>query len=384
MRLLIVSLALVVLLAACGGGASPSATPTGPRSGDVISQGRHTCQGDEVQALFRSQQHYSDVYYLTFTLSATDDCWVTDPPKVHWYNTDGDLVSMNVGQSDMCEAEATDFSKCLDPYPLELLSDRHSRPFFPDEPYPALIVSFDDTTYRHCVEPTVPPAATVGFTFGDADEVKVDLPEPLSLNCGPGVSLAGYGPHVDARTYAQPCTIGELAAAWVFTGVALGTDYHEFNITNTGVDDCRLSGPPQLRLLDDAGNDLDISYQTAPDCPPDLGEGVLEHILVGGDELPADSSAYQNPNETDCVTNGVLMALAGQPVPATGVRDSGQITLTVAVANVANFDPPCDATLQARSVAVSFPGIDGELLLEFPGDVAVQTCYPQVIFHRFD
>lgn len=143
-------------------------------------------------------------------------------------------------------------------------------------------------------------------------------------------------------------------------GVALGTAYYEFGISNTGAEECRLNGPPQLRLRDAAGGEVPIAYATNAPC------------------------GSANNDTTYCVTNGAIQMRPGWPVPVTGDRYSGQVTVTIAIANIANFDPPCSESFEANTAGLVFPGTDGELRMPFPKDVGVQTCQPQVRLHRFN
>lgn len=364
MRLLVVSLALVALLAACGGGSpsptvSPSATP-GAASG--LAQ---ACSGDDIHASFVSSAEYSGVIYLTFGFSSEKACGLPGPPGIQWFDKDGNqLHPVSQQNAPPCASARGDNSACISQGTVNL-EGTGGPPTFSGE-HPAAIVAVDDASLRKCIERPGVPAASIAFAFEGADEASAELPTPLSFDCGAGARLAGYGAHVNAANYAANCTVGDLAASWAFTGVALGTEYYEFGLSNLGPEDCNLGGPPVVRLLTADDSDLGLSYDTNTPCSP-------------------GSFAYpQVSNETDCVTGGPLYMYAGRPAPEEAVRGSGEATLTIAIANTANFDPPCATTGEARYLALQFPGSAGELRVAFPQGIEVQTCYPQLRLHRFN
>lgn len=362
-----IALLLMMLLTGCGGGsASPSPTPF-PTQGDTPTSfidGSQPCTENDVRATFPATVRFGSIEYLTFNIASETDCVLAGPPTLAWYGEDGIPIDVATTRGPVCDS--TDHSRCIDEGTVSLFPARFgSVPFGAPVMGPVIISVDHSDQLENCI--TRPQTAhSLGLAFpDDTSEVRADLPNDVVFGCSPGVRLERYGAELTgsgsgASAFAPNCALDHLAGSYVFMGVALGTAYYEFGISNTGEEECRLSGPPQLHLLDRAGTELGIAYETNAAC------------------------GSANNDATHCVTNGAIQMLPGWPVPVTGDRDSGQVTVTVAIANSANYNPPCETSFQAQTVGLAFPGTDGDLRMALPADVGVQTCHPQVTLHRFN
>lgn len=365
MRLLIATVAVfAALLAACGGG-STSPSPTAGVTSTPLANGSQPCTENDVRATFQSTVRFGFIEYLTFGIASETDCVLTGPPALAWYGEDGEPIDVASTRGPVCDS--ADHSRCIDENPVYLFPDGFWR-----IPYGLLvmgpvIISVDHTDQLEKCITKRQPAHSLGLAFPDGTgEVRADLPNDVVFGCSPGVRLERYGSELTgsgsfgASAFAPDCLINHLAGSYVFMGVALGTAYYEFGISNTGAEECRLNGPPQLRLRDAAGGEVPIPYQTNAPC------------------------GSANNDTTYCLTNGAIQMRPGWPVPITGDRYSGQVTVTIAIANIANYNPLCETSFQTHTVGLVFPGTDGELRTALPAEVGVQTCHPQVTLHRFN
>jgi hypothetical protein len=130
--------------------------------------------------------------------------------------------------------------------------------------------------------------------------------------------------------------------------------YYQLGVTNTGAVDCILVNPPVVHFRNVDGSDLGIAVAAGTDCP------------AGGPYEPAD-----------CVDEDAVDLPADAATPAAGAAP-GQLTVTVAVADIGALTPCASPTVQARSIGLRFTGLTDDVMIALPNDIALQTCPGQV------
>lgn len=155
------------------------------------------------------------------------------------------------------------------------------------------------------------------------------------------------------------CNPDNLVGALVLTQGAAGTIFYQLGVTNVGAADCILVNPPVLHFRNVDGIDLGIAVAAGTDCP------------AGGPYDP-----------TTCVDEDAVDLPPGAATP--GVV-SGQLAVTVAVAQAGNF-PPCGSpAAQAHIIGLRFTGTTSDVLVELPNDITVLPCpgVSQVRLHGY-
>jgi hypothetical protein len=149
--------------------------------------------------------------------------------------------------------------------------------------------------------------------------------------------------HLSTKVVSQE---GAAAHTFIFVG-----------ISNTGPEDCDLSGPPVLMLLQDSsGGSLGIDHDTNK-CGRATG---------------------------DCVQPGPVTLRAGLPTPGAPAAIAGQAQLVVTIATIELFAPCPSPNVMARYLGLVFSGAGVsflEVLLSSP--IELQTCVPSVTLRSF-
>ncbi len=150
----------------------------------------------------------------------------------------------------------------------------------------------------------------------------------LVAGCGSSSPSATESPSAP-----EPCAANDLGAAIVHNGVAAGTAYYTIGLSNVSATGCELRGPPAIEFLDAAQNVVDTSVRYGGDCgtPPVDPETCVDSSFV---EMPA-----------------------AQATPSSVA--TSQVTLTLAIANAANFDPQPTPLLDASSIRLTFTNARG-------------------------
>jgi hypothetical protein len=181
----------------------------------------------------------------------------------------------------------------------------------------------------------------LALACGDDDSPSASPSDATSFSPAPTTDEAAPT-QTSATGDAVDCAADDLAGTLVRVGAAAGTSYYELGLTNGGDGPCTLPGKPAIKFLDAAGDPLDIVVDPhGAACEPD------------------------DLDPTVCVNDVPLELAPGAPTPTIGTP--GQITVTVAIANAANFDPLPTPTFEAHAFVIKFPGIDGVVIsLEEP------------------
>jgi hypothetical protein len=154
------------------------------------------------------------------------------------------------------------------------------------------------------------------------------------------------------------CNGADLYGAFVLSQGTAGTMFYQLGVTNTGAVDCILVNPPVLHFRDASGVDLGITVAAGTDCP------------AGGPYDPAT-----------CIDQDAVDLPPGQPTPAAGA--SGQVTVTIAVADIELFAPCPSPNVQAHLIALRFTGMTSDVRIELPQDIDLLTCADQLSFHGY-
>jgi hypothetical protein len=134
----------------------------------------------------------------------------------------------------------------------------------------------------------------------------------------------------------------------VLTQGAAGTVYYQLGVTNVGAVDCILVNPPVVHFRNVDGSDLGIAVAAGTDCP------------AGGPYDP-----------TTCVDEDAVDLPPGAATP--GVV-SGQLAVTVAVAQAGNFQPCGSLAAQAHIIGLRFTGTNSDVLVRLIEDITVLPC----------
>lgn len=190
--------------------------------------------------------------------------------------------------------------------------------------------------------------------------VAVVLAAGLFVACGddddPGSATPTPAASATPTATAPPeCAANQLYAAFVRTGVAAGSQYLEFGVSNT-LGDCTISAPA-INWYDESGAAIDIAHTTNGDC----------------------ASADADPHT--CVQTGRVLLRGGGTTPAPGV--DGQVLVVVAVASIGVLEPCASPAQAAHFIGLAFNGEDLDAQAELPQDLDLQSCAPQVVLYGF-
>ncbi len=155
------------------------------------------------------------------------------------------------------------------------------------------------------------------------------------------------------------CRGTDLRGAFVLSDGTAGTIYYQLGVTNVGALDCILVNPPVLHFRDASGSDLGVVSTLGTDCPA---------------QGPYDPAA--------CVDEDAVDLSAGAATPAAGTAP-GQLTVTIAVADIGALAPCASPTVQAHFIGLRFTGLADDVRIELPNDIALQTCSAQVRLHGY-
>jgi hypothetical protein len=155
------------------------------------------------------------------------------------------------------------------------------------------------------------------------------------------------------------CRGTDLYGAFVSSQGTAGTIFYQLGVTNVGALDCILVNPPTLRFRDASGSDLGIVSSLGTDCPA---------------QGPYDPAS--------CLDQDAVDLPPGAPTPTTNAPP-GQLTVTVAVADIGVLSPCASPTVQARLIGLRFTGLTDDVRIALPNDIALQTCSAQVRLHGY-
>jgi hypothetical protein len=159
------------------------------------------------------------------------------------------------------------------------------------------------------------------------------------------------------RIPGQICRSSDLYGAFVLSDGTAGTIYYELGVTNVGGLDCILVNPPILHFRDASGSDLGVVSTLGTDCP---AQGPYD---------PAN-----------CVDEDAVDLPAGAATPSAGAAP-GQLTVTVAVADIGVLAQCASPIVQAHFMGLRFTGLTDDVRIELPNDL--QLCAPQVRLHGY-
>ncbi len=186
-----------------------------------------------------------------------------------------------------------------------------------------------------------------------------------SSSSSPPTSTAGAtvtsspSPTPTVRIAGQICRSSDLYGAFVLSDGTAGTIYYQLGVTNVGALDCILVNPPALHFRDASGSDLGVASTLGTDCPA---------------QGPYDPAA--------CLDQDAVDLPAGAATPAVGAAP-GQMTVTIAVADIGALAPCASPTVQAHFIGLRFTGLTDDVRIELPNDIALQTCSAQASLHGY-
>jgi hypothetical protein len=161
------------------------------------------------------------------------------------------------------------------------------------------------------------------------------------------------------RIAGQICRSIDLYGAFVLSDGTAGTIYYQLGVTNVGALDCILVNPPALHFRDASGSDLGVASSLGTDCPA---------------QGPYDPAA--------CLDQDAVDLPAGAATPAVGAAP-GQLTVTVAVADVAGPAACASPAVQAHFIGLRFTGLTDDVRIELPNDITLYPCAAQASLHGY-
>ena len=157
------------------------------------------------------------------------------------------------------------------------------------------------------------------------------VPSPAATN----------SPSPSTPTAAEPCRAGDLSATEEDRGSALGNGGAIIRISNAGDTPCRVSGYPELVLIDDAGKRLHVELTHATD-----GDYLFPAIPV--------TDIVLGPDETAAIQIGYPTISASNGPPDVACPSASRIDVTLpglADPVIAHGDlSPCDGKLNVSAI----------------------------------
>ncbi len=158
-----------------------------------------------------------------------------------------------------------------------------------------------------------------------------------------------------SRSPGTSCTAADLTGVYVRETSAAGSTFYQIGISNTSGVDCIVSGRPALRFRNAKGDDLGITALPAVPCPL---EGTVD--------------------PTSCVDESVIDLPPGGPTPSPGEFEFGQLRVIVEVKKLDAIEPCASPAVQARLIGLVYPEAMGDVTIQVPENIDLQTCTGQV------